>query len=470
MSSPPVPLGTPFEEEIGVGAHDMDYVEFQENYGIEEENEVDTVNVDEDDENIAETPAVGDTNVRSESVNLPSRPPSAPKPRKRTSIAWQFFERISDIEVQCNICQQIYKHRSGGKQGGTGTLMRHIAEDHKRELNIAKGGGDVGGSTQTRMDPTTGQVAKKYNKLRDREEIAKMLSSLISQSDEVKRAAKVTEWVSKGLISVLPEKVQPDPLKLAVSGHSRGGKIAFALALLHGNSTPTPLKFQALVGIDPVAGSSPSGRSAPKILKYIPQSFDQSIPVAVIGSGLGNQRAHCIFPPFGPNGVNHSEFFNESKPPCYYFLAKDYGHCDILDDEIAYIASLVSKSGKGSKELLRKAVGGIVVAFLEAKLGGQVDFLNDIVKTPSLAPITLDPVIALLNKLSEWKAVNQPESESSDRFDRIQNGTGTSLPFYSARTEVTGTGIPKNSPCSDRSASYRCGTGMDRSDTGTLPE
>ncbi|KAM3373723.1 chlorophyllase type 0-like [Capsicum galapagoense] len=206
--------------------------------------------------------------------------------------------------------------------------------------------------------------------------VAPKLSSLISQSDEVKRAAKVTEWLGKGLISVLPEKVQPDLLKLAVSGHSRGGKIAFALALLHGNSTPTTLKFQALVGIDPVAGSSPSCLSAPKILKYIPQSFDQSIPVAVIGSGLGNQRAHCIFPPFGPNGVNHSEFFNESKPPCYY---------------------LVSKSGKGSKELLRKAVGGIVVAFLEAKLGGQVDFLNDIVKTPSLAPITLDPVIALLN-------------------------------------------------------------------------
>ncbi|KAF3643133.1 hypothetical protein FXO37_22150 [Capsicum annuum] len=85
--SPPVPLGTPFEKEIGVGAHDMDYVEAQKNYGIEEENEVDAVNLDEDNENIAKTPTVGDTNVRSESINLPHRPPSAPRPRKRTSIA-----------------------------------------------------------------------------------------------------------------------------------------------------------------------------------------------------------------------------------------------------------------------------------------------------------------------------------------------------------------------------------------------
>ncbi|KAJ8559323.1 hypothetical protein K7X08_003381 [Anisodus acutangulus] len=231
--------------------------------------------------------------------------------------------------------------------------------------------------------------------------VAPQFSALASQSDEVKKAAKVTEWLSKGLISVLPEKVQPDLLKIAVSGHSRGGKTAFSLALGYGDfsgSTPTPLKFQALLGIDPVAGSSsPSSQSAPKILQYIPRSFGQSIPVAVIGAGLSNKRAHYIFPPFAPNSVNHSEFFNESKPPCYYFLAKDYGHTDILDDKIAAIASLISKSGKGSKDLMRKVVGGIVVAFLEAKLGGQVDFLNDIVKTPSLAPITLDPVISMTN-------------------------------------------------------------------------
>lgn len=65
----------------------------------------------------------------------------------------------------------------------------------------------------------------------------------------MKKAAKVTEWLSKALESVLPEKVQPDLLQLAVSGHSRGGKIAFALALGYG------IKFQALLGIDPVAGN-----------------------------------------------------------------------------------------------------------------------------------------------------------------------------------------------------------------------
>ncbi|MCD9641431.1 hypothetical protein HAX54_027609 [Datura stramonium] len=152
------------------------------------------------------------------------------------------------------------------------------------------------------------------------------LFSMMSQNDEVKKAAKVTEWLSKGLSSVLPEKVQPDLLKLAISGHSRGGKIAFSLALGY-ETQLTPLKFQALIG------STPS----------------QSIPVAVIGAGLSNQRAHGIFPPFAPNGVNHSEFFNESKPPCYYFLAKDYGHTDMLNDNMAALTSLVQKVEKDQR-------------------------------------------------------------------------------------------------------------------------
>ncbi|PHU03468.1 hypothetical protein BC332_28719 [Capsicum chinense] len=80
---PPVPLSQPFEEEVGVGAHDMDYVEVQENYNIEEENKVDAVDLNEGDEN-SETPAIENANIRSESVNLPSRSPRA---RKTTSIA-----------------------------------------------------------------------------------------------------------------------------------------------------------------------------------------------------------------------------------------------------------------------------------------------------------------------------------------------------------------------------------------------
>ncbi|EYU43828.1 hypothetical protein MIMGU_mgv1a009904mg [Erythranthe guttata] len=211
---------------------------------------------------------------------------------------------------------------------------------------------------------------------------------IISIAKGVNKASLVTEWLSTGLSSVLPENVNGDLENLALSGHSRGGKTAFALALA---STAPPQKFKAVIGIDPVAGSGPSMRSAPKILEYIPRSFGITTPVAVVGTGYGNQRLGLI-PPFAPNGVNHSEFFNESKPPVCYFLAKDYGHCDMLDDWIAKLASFVCKSGGGDRDLMRRGVGGIVVAFLRCYLGGDGD-LNGIVGDPSVAPITFDPVI-----------------------------------------------------------------------------
>lgn len=123
------------------------------------------------------------------------------------------------------------------------------------------------------------------------------------------------------------------------------------------------------------------------------------MPVAVIGTGLSNQRAFGVCPPGAPNGVNHAEFFNECRPPCYYFLAKDYGYADILDNKnkMAILLEIIMKRGtKGSKDTLRRTVGGLFVAFLKCYLEGQADDLINIVESPDIrAPIKLDPVVAI---------------------------------------------------------------------------
>lgn len=71
--------------------------------------------------------------------------------------------------------------------------------------------------------------------------------------------------------------------KLALAGHSRGGRTAFSLVLGH---RKTNLKFSALVGLDPVAGAAKSSQISPKVLTYEPSSFDIAMPVLVIGTGL----------------------------------------------------------------------------------------------------------------------------------------------------------------------------------------
>ncbi|KAK7271220.1 hypothetical protein RJT34_26936 [Clitoria ternatea] len=215
---------------------------------------------------------------------------------------------------------------------------------------------------------------------------------------EIKLAGKVVDWIAEGLQPLLiDEKVEAKLEKLVLAGHSKGGKTAFAMALGYAK---TKLKFSALVGIDPVGGISKCKicRTLPHILTGNPQSFNLGIPVAVIGTGLGAEKVNCCSPPCAPDGVNHFEFFNECRPPCAHFVAKDYGHMDMLDDETpGLIGSLISKcmckNGSGPKDFMRKTVGGLVVAFLKAHLNAQWNDLLAILAHPNLAPAKLDHVV-----------------------------------------------------------------------------
>ncbi|GLT77080.1 hypothetical protein SLA2020_486980 [Shorea laevis] len=211
--------------------------------------------------------------------------------------------------------------------------------------------------------------------------------------EEVDLAGEVADWVPLGLKSFLPENVEANLLRLNLVGHSRGGKTAFAVALGYSKTTQ---KFSALVGIDPVAGTSVHCRTQPHILTFNPCSFNLSIPVTVIGTGLGGVKKNCLSVPCAPDGVNHVEFFNECKPPRAHFVATNYGHMDMLNDGlhgiVGVMADCLCTNSSFPRDPMRKCVGGIVVAFLNAYLEGHNgDFLT-IVKEPSVAPINLNSV------------------------------------------------------------------------------
>ncbi|CAK9142006.1 unnamed protein product [Ilex paraguariensis] len=190
-------------------------------------------------------------------------------------------------------------------------------------------------------------------------------------TDEIKSSAAVTNWLSAGLQSALPSHVQPNLSKLGLAGHSRGGKVAFALALKKG---ATSLKFSALIGVDPVDGMDKGKQTPPPVLTYVPHSFDLNMAVLVVGSGLGEVKKNPLFPPCAPKGVNHEDFYNECSKPAYYFVAKDYGHLDMLDDDTKGVRGKATyclcKNGK-SREPMRRFIGGIVVAFMKAYLEGD---------------------------------------------------------------------------------------------------
>ncbi|TVU10608.1 hypothetical protein EJB05_44151 [Eragrostis curvula] len=220
-------------------------------------------------------------------------------------------------------------------------------------------------------------------------------TSLVSNGDtgDIDAAAEVTDWLAEGLPSVLPKGIDADLSKLALAGHSRGGHTAFALALGHAAKKTSSLTFSALIGIDPVAGTARSAQLPPAILTYEPSSFELSMmPVLVVGTGLGEEKRNALFPACAPKDVNHRELYRECKPPCYYVVARDYGHLDMLDDDAPELVTCLCKEGTECKDVMRRTVAGVMVSFLKAALGEEDGDLKVVLKSPGLAPTTLDPV------------------------------------------------------------------------------
>ncbi|CAL5344267.1 unnamed protein product [Camellia sinensis] len=148
-------------------------------------------------------------------------------------------------------------------------------------------------------------------------------------TNEIKSAVAITYWLPSGLHKVLPTHVQPNLTKIRLSGHSCGGKAAFALAL--GKVTTPSLKFSALIGIDPVDGMDRGIHPHQSSLTYL------------------ILKKNPLFPPCAPKGINHEDFYKECCELACYFVAKDYGHVDMLDDETKGIR------GKTSYYLCKKA-------------------------------------------------------------------------------------------------------------------
>jgi len=218
---------------------------------------------------------------------------------------------------------------------------------------------------------------------------SQLYTCILSNSQEdITGAAETANWLSGGnLQSALPNGVEPNLLKLALAGHSRGGHAAFSVALGHAQ---TDLKFSALVGVDPVAGTSKS-QIPPEILTYDSSSFELGIPVLVIGSGLGDQKKNFLFPACAPDRVNHKEFYYECQPPCYHFVVSNYGHVDMLDDDAPRIFSCACKNGDNCKDLMRRSIAGLVTAFLRAYFEDENGDLKAILADPQIAPTKLDP-------------------------------------------------------------------------------
>ncbi|KAI4965880.1 hypothetical protein ZWY2020_047895 [Hordeum vulgare] len=111
---------------------------------------------------------------------------------------------------------------------------------------------------------------------------------------EINSAAAVIDWLAAGLSSKLAPGIRPNLAAVSISGHSRGGKVAFALGLGHAK---TSLPLAALIAVDPWTAPASGNQTPPPILAYKPNAIRVPAPVMVIGTGLGELPRNALFRP-----------------------------------------------------------------------------------------------------------------------------------------------------------------------------
>ena len=217
-----------------------------------------------------------------------------------------------------------------------------------------------------------------------------------SRSDatvEIEEAVGILNWMATGLIAAMPARFgrhRPVMEKVALVGHSRGGKVVFALGL---GVRKSMHRYSAIVGLDPVDGMDVGAQTNPPVLKFSEGALALGVPALLIGTGLGPVRRNALFPPCAPDGVSHGAFFTDVAAPAFHFVAPHHGHMDFLNDDcsgaLGKLSSCVCKNGPARKPM-RRFSGGIVVAFLQATFFGEAASLEAALQSPELAPIALD--------------------------------------------------------------------------------
>lgn len=170
---------------------------------------------------------------------------------------------------------------------------------------------------------------------------------------EAELAGQIVTWLPGNLDNVTGIHARTD--RLGISGHSRGGKVAWLAAVAD------PSRFGAIAGVDPVDGTGGPLGNQPRVVQG---KFEFDLPSLVIGTELGGECA--------PAGDNHVQFYEASRSPAWHIVALGQGHGDMLDEAEAAAAAMLCASGP-NRAGMRRLTAGLLVAFFRAALQGDAD-------------------------------------------------------------------------------------------------
>jgi chlorophyllase len=180
---------------------------------------------------------------------------------------------------------------------------------------------------------------------------------------EIRDAIHVLKWIQANIecaLSLGVPKTKPDLSKLALVGHSRGGKVVFSMGIQLNGTIP----ISTIIGLDPVDGDRQGIQTDPPVLTFKANTLNMTVPTLIVGTRGGSEN-WPLFPPCAPENVSHNEFYKDLIEPVYHFVvAKKYGHVDFLDDAVCGLTRLECIGTVGSRARMSRFAGVILVVLL----------------------------------------------------------------------------------------------------------
>jgi chlorophyllase len=195
--------------------------------------------------------------------------------------------------------------------------------------------------------------------------------------EEATRGVQIISWAEENLNNIV--LVHADVSLLGLSGHSRGGQIAYRMTL------QVPEKVKALSGVDPVDGLKIFGQEL-----AINGPLDFNIPTYILGTGLGPvPPANTQFDlSCAPEDIGYKHFYAANPSPSWLAVATEHGHADMIDEEDLCVNGVCDTfcPGGPDRDGMRAFTAGTLAAFYSGTLQGNDEALSVLVQ-PDKAPV-----------------------------------------------------------------------------------